>query len=82
MRVTCAGCKHLAQKKTGIGGVIHYCESTQGVVPHQWKSSVAEGWEATFWRIPFSCPLPDTEVLKSEAKAPESEWVTIKSEVA
>jgi hypothetical protein len=32
---------------------------------------------AIFWRVPMGCQRPDSEVEKSDTKAPERDWVTV-----
>jgi hypothetical protein len=52
------------------------CAKTGFVIPR--RARIEEGKEVvTFWRVLIECPLEDTEVLKSENKAPETYWVTI-----
>lgn len=74
-RVTCHGCDNLRQQTIAMGGSVAYCAETEAVVPHHFQSDPPE---KTYWRIPTNCPLPDSEVVKSENKAPRKDWVTVK----
>lgn len=71
-RKTCHGCQHLKGSQIPMRGAVFYCERTRSCVPHQWRPG-----QATFWRVPNGCPLPDTEVIKSDSKADQRDWVTI-----
>ncbi len=73
MENTCGNCKNLISHDTAMGGNFYGCKVTGFVVPHHWDSE-----EAIFWRVPVNCPRPDSEVVKSETKAPRKDWVTIK----
>ena len=78
-RKTCHGCQHLKHEPIAMGGTVAYCGETGGVVPHHFQSDPVEH---TYWRVPMNCPLPDTEVLKRENKAPRRDWVTVKGQTA
>lgn len=56
-----------------MGGCLAYCSLTGNVVPQSFQSDPPL---ITYWRVPMNCPLPDTEVVKSETKAPVREWQT------
>lgn len=72
-RRTCAGCKNL-QRDIIMDFPMYSCKPTGYVVPH---GTEREGDElmTTFWRVPLSCPLPNSEVVKTENKAPKKYWV-------
>lgn len=74
MRYTCAGCENLI-KLPGFGNShIFGCDKTGFVVPH---SADFQKNEVIFWRIPIYCPLPDSEVRKSEKLAAKKHWVKV-----
>ena len=72
-RKTCHGCQNLKHQEM-MGAQIAYCGATGFVVPHHFQS---DPMEVTYWRVPMKCPLPDSEVVKSEEKAPRKDWVTV-----
>lgn len=75
-RDNCHGCKHLKCHEipnTKIWYCGHKDPKDGPIVPHE---SNPEG--ATFWRVPMSCPLPDTEVKKREKQAPKKTWSSVK----
>lgn len=72
-RLTCHGCPNLKHQEIMRAQVAH-CAVTGFVIPHHFKS---DPLEVTYWRVPMACPLPDTEVVKSEDKAPRQHWVTV-----
>lgn len=71
---TCGTCEHVC--KTEIKGLdnafIIGCQLTNEVVPH---SVDFQSGQVVFWRVPMSCPRTDT--VKSENKAPKSDWIKI-----
>ena len=70
-RKTCHGCPHL--KSTKVCTTPFYsCGETGMMVPH-----CATTHGATFYRVPLDCPLPESEVEKSAAKQPPSEWAEL-----
>lgn len=71
-RETCFGCKNLAKQKIAMGGCVAYCAVDNSIVPQHFQSNPPE---ITYWRIPLDCPLPDSEVKKSETKANKKKWV-------
>jgi hypothetical protein len=78
MRNTCGNCDHvIANKINRAPGVsVWGCGKTGLVIPHhtEWDGKAET---VTFWRVPMACPLDDAEVMKSNEKAPESDWVTL-----
>jgi len=76
MRKTCYECPNLKLNNTR-SMVVAYCGARDKgpVIPHASDLSDDETkWDLTFWRVPMECPLPDTEVLKSEKRAPVKDW--------
>lgn len=78
----CGECEHCRQPSDAewnamMGARPFACYHPEGrpfVVPQQTTES-----EATFKRIPHSCPLPDSEAIKSDVpRTRVSEWKTIK----
>lgn len=57
-----------------MGARIAFCKKTDAVVPHKYESDPPVN---TYWRVPMSCPLPDSEVFKSEVQAEREDWITV-----
>ena len=76
-RTVCADCKNLKKDMIGeFGFPLYGCLITGHVIPHG-TNTIDDKHVTIFWRIPITCPLPNSEVTKSLDKAPESEWITI-----
>tara|TARA_R110001583_G_scaffold162327_1_gene314475 strand:- start:2028 stop:2282 length:255 start_codon:yes stop_codon:yes gene_type:complete len=64
--VTCGNCQFA---KSGALNWV-FCEPIDAAIPHDF-----DGERYTFWRIPTYCPKSDSEVVKSEDRAPKKSWV-------
>jgi len=64
--LTCGNCPHL---RVGAMNWL-FCQKIDAAIPHNY-----DGEEYILWRIPITCPRPDTEVSKSEMQAPKKYWV-------
>lgn len=76
-RKTCHGCPHLqylAMPFSVQPGCAEISKDRNNIclVPHRYANG-----EITFWRVPVSCPLPDSEVQKSEQKPHPKHWVVV-----
>lgn len=73
---TCGNCKNLNIEMLIPGntrmGCAASCKETGFVVPHKFDG---EAGTITLWRVPESCP--DPEMLKSDTRAKEKDWVVI-----
>lgn len=56
---------------------VWFCMKTEYVIPHSSERLDDGEWKSVFWRVPTACPLPDSEVLKSEKQAPKKDWVEL-----
>lgn len=72
-RNTCFGCENLGKRNIAMGGRVAYCTATNAVVPQHFESDPPQ---ITYWRIPMNCPLSAYLVVKSEDRAPKSDWKT------
>lgn len=70
-RKTCAECQNL-ESTLMMRTMTFSCKETGAMVPHH----CAEG-QATFWRVPLNCPLPDSEVLKGRYMVHPNDWVKL-----
>ena len=71
---TCGNCKslHLGCDRFHVAG----CKETGFVVPHG-MDNTGDVAKFEFWRVPISCPRPDSEVVKSEKQAKRKDWVKV-----
>lgn len=73
----CAGCKNLKETRIrGSGFPVFGCATNNKVVPHE-TTTRASDHKVVFSRIPMWCPLPDSDVVKREAPAPQKTWTEV-----
>lgn len=72
MRHTCGDCPHVKSQTMLEEYPVYFCGKTDTLVPLKGTKALT-----VFHRIPLDCPLPDTEVHKSESSAVQSLWVTV-----